>query len=192
MNTAISGFSLVVVGGVHDGRVIPILPPFLIGRAAECNLRPASQAISLKHCVIEEREGRIVVRDLDSTNGTFLNDDLLTRGCPLSEGDDLRVGPLQFLVCKNDSVRTIDQTDTIVSERTSSGNETVVEEDRMSEDEAARLLSEGDEPTCGQEIEAEELAATEEVAVPEPLAVDESSANAAKDMLRQMRRNKKK
>ncbi len=92
MNTAISGFSLVVVGGVYNGRVIPILAPFLIGRAAECNLR---QAISLKHCVIEEREGRIVVRDLDSTNGTFLNDYLLTRGCPLREGDDLRVGPLQ-------------------------------------------------------------------------------------------------
>ncbi len=52
--------------------------------------------------------------------------------------------------------------------------------------------SEGDEPTCGQETEAEELATTEEVAIPELLAVDESSANAAKDMLRQMRRNKKK
>lgn len=89
---------LVVVGGVHDGRAVPARGTFLIGRAAGCHLRPASDAIAPHHCAIEVREGGPVLVDLGSESGTFLNDDRLMRECPVRDGDELRVGPLRFVV----------------------------------------------------------------------------------------------
>jgi len=96
---------LVVVGGVHDGRVLPVQPPFLIGRGVECNLRPASDAVSLRHCAIQNRQGRPVILDLGSTNGTFVNGVQLTCDFPLRDGDELRVGPLHLLVRVYDLIR---------------------------------------------------------------------------------------
>lgn len=96
---------LVVVGGVHDGRVLPVQPPFLIGRAAECNLRPASEGVSMRHCAIESRQGRPVILDLGSANGTFVNGVQLTCDFPLRDGDELCVGPLHFFVRVYDLIR---------------------------------------------------------------------------------------
>lgn len=98
MNDTETRVSLVVVEGVHAGRALPVRLPFLIGRAPECNLRPASEAVSLHHCIIKDRDGRPVLRDLGSDNGTFLNDNLLMIDYQLCEGDELRLGPLRFIV----------------------------------------------------------------------------------------------
>ncbi len=65
---------LVVVGGVHDGKAIPItVPQFVIGRDPQCQLRPASPAISKRHCAVLVRGTQVFVRDFGSTNGTFVN-----------------------------------------------------------------------------------------------------------------------
>lgn len=54
-------------------------------------------AISSEHCRIRPEEGKFVLHDLKSTNGTFVNDRRVTRQ-PLSEGDTIQVGEtyLQF------------------------------------------------------------------------------------------------
>ncbi|HEX4589178.1 MAG TPA: FHA domain-containing protein [Gemmataceae bacterium] len=88
---------LVVVGGVHDGKAIPInLPQFVIGRDAQCQLRPASPAISKRHCAILVRGSQVFVRDFGSTNGTFVNGELVQGETELHNGDKLKVGPLEF------------------------------------------------------------------------------------------------
>jgi len=90
-------FSLVVGQGPHKGRVIPVsTPQFLVGRDSKCHLRPASQTISKRHCELLNREDRWFVRDLHSTNGTFINDDQVTGERELHDGDALKVGPLEF------------------------------------------------------------------------------------------------
>ncbi|MBA4191300.1 MAG: hypothetical protein C0467_25235 [Planctomycetaceae bacterium] len=186
MNDATVRFNLVVVGGIREGCVVPVRPPFVIGRAAACNLRPASHAISSEHCVIEEYEGRVVVRDLGSTNGTFLNDDRLISDCPLRDGDELRVGPLRFLVFKDCPVYITKQADTVVSERQTGEDETVVESERITEDEAARLLLSDDDVTgttpnrgTEEEIAIQEVAAHEASASVEPAV--SSAATASQD-----------
>jgi predicted component of type VI protein secretion system len=91
--------SLVVASGVHQGK--PIAIPgiqFLIGRDEGCHLRPASPAISKKHCLLLVRDNKAFVRDLESTNGTFVNDEQITGERELADGDRLRVGPLDFSV----------------------------------------------------------------------------------------------
>lgn len=90
---------LVVASGVRQGTVIPVGgAQFLIGRDEVCQLRPASPAISKKHCGIYVRDGQVFVTDFGSTNGTFLNDQPVTAETPLATGDRLKVGPLDFTV----------------------------------------------------------------------------------------------
>lgn len=90
---------LVVAGGVHGGKAIPItLPQFVIGRDAQCQLRPASSAISKRHCAVLVRGSKVFVRDFGSTNGTFVNGELVQGEVELHNADQLKVGPLEFTV----------------------------------------------------------------------------------------------
>jgi pSer/pThr/pTyr-binding forkhead associated (FHA) protein len=70
--------------------------PFLIGRDPVCHLRPTSLFISQHHCVIWTRGDQLLVRDLGSTNGTYLNDQAVTGEQQALNGDRLKVGPLLF------------------------------------------------------------------------------------------------
>src|SRR5262249_27383688 len=91
--------SLVVASGVHEGKAIPITTPqFVIGRDEQCQLRPASPAISKRHCALMVRGGQVFVRDFGSTNGTFVNGQLVEGEVELFDQDLLKVGPLEFRV----------------------------------------------------------------------------------------------
>lgn len=91
---------LVVASGAHEGKVIPITgSQFFIGRDAQCHLRPASQAISKRHCGLLVRDGKVYVKDYGSTNGTTVNDQLVKDGELLVEdGTTLKLGPLDFVI----------------------------------------------------------------------------------------------
>jgi predicted component of type VI protein secretion system len=104
--------SLVVASGVHQGKAIPIVTPqFLIGRDPECQLRPASQAVSKQHCAVLIRDGRVFVRDMGSTNGTVLNDATLKdEEREARPNDTLKVGPLDFTLRIEPTPATADGT----------------------------------------------------------------------------------
>lgn len=88
---------LKVIGGKHDGREIGIsVPEFLIGRANDAHLRPNSDLISREHCSIKVVDGKVLVKDLGSRNGTLVNGKRLEVEYAARPGDILRVGQLQF------------------------------------------------------------------------------------------------
>lgn len=90
---------LVVVQGKPQGMQIPLQgSQFVIGRDPKCNLRPASDLISKLHCVFLVEGGKLTLRDLKSTNGTFVNSQKLEGTTDLNDGDLVRVGPLVFAV----------------------------------------------------------------------------------------------
>jgi pSer/pThr/pTyr-binding forkhead associated (FHA) protein len=90
---------VVLTPGKQQGKVIPVLTsPFLIGRDPECHLRPASPIISARHCAVALDGNRASVRDLHSTNGTFVNGKRVQGEAELLQGDHLQVGPLAFSV----------------------------------------------------------------------------------------------
>jgi len=70
----------------------------VLGRAADCTVRIPSQAVSRRHCRLRLEDGRLMVEDLGSVNGTFVNDQLLVGAAPLQPGDRLSVGPVTFRV----------------------------------------------------------------------------------------------
>jgi predicted component of type VI protein secretion system len=92
--------SLVVLNaGKSAGQVIPInLAQFVIGRDAQCNLRPGSALISKRHCAVIVKNGDVFVRDFDSTNGTFINDQPLKGETAVKHDDILKAGPLEFRI----------------------------------------------------------------------------------------------
>jgi pSer/pThr/pTyr-binding forkhead associated (FHA) protein len=91
--------SLLVSAGANQGKVITVPgTQFIIGRDEGCHLRPASPAISKRHCAVFIRNGQVFVRDLGSTNGTLVNDEAVTGDRPVNDGDRLKVGPLDFIL----------------------------------------------------------------------------------------------
>ena len=88
-----------VVGGKSDGREIKIsVPRFIIGRGETAHLRPSSDLVSREHCEILVGDGRVIINDLKSRNGTFVNGKQLEKRHKAKSGDSLRVGRLQFEV----------------------------------------------------------------------------------------------
>ena len=70
---------------------------FFIGRENSCQLKLDFSKVSLRHCRILKRAGRVLVEDLNSTNGTAVNDrDLGPAPFEVQDGDNLRVGPVHF------------------------------------------------------------------------------------------------
>ena len=90
---------LIVDVGRAKGREIDLRAPrFLIGRDQQCQLRPNSNAISRLHTAIEQRDGRVFVRDLGSQIGTVLSGRLLRNNeeAEAFNGDRLQIEMLQF------------------------------------------------------------------------------------------------
>src|SRR5271154_2869023 len=96
---------LKVVGGRHHGRVIPLATKkFLIGREQDCHLRPNSELVSRHHCVFTVDDFSVHVRDLGSTNGTYVNDQRVRGEILLNSGDRIRGGKLDFEWAMGDRV----------------------------------------------------------------------------------------
>lgn len=104
--------SLVVASGAHEGRVIPLTgAQFLIGRDQQCNLRPASPAISKLHCAVMIRDGKVYVKDFGSTNGTLVNgQNVQNAEVAIEDGAALQVGPLDFTVRVEKTAPKVDGT----------------------------------------------------------------------------------
>lgn len=90
---------LIIQSGRNRGRKL-VLPEaeIFIGRDEDCQIRLASNDISRRHCRLTCRADTILVRDLGSRNGTFVNNMLLETEVALKPGDTLRVGPITLQV----------------------------------------------------------------------------------------------
>lgn len=75
---------------------------FLIGRAADADLQVDREAVSRRHARLHLQDGVWHVTDLQSTNGTYVNDEPVETG-PIRDGDALRVGIAVFtFLCGKD------------------------------------------------------------------------------------------
>lgn len=93
---------LKVQNGSHAGTEIAIPgPEFVIGRQEGCDLRPKSETVSRRHCSITLTDSGVVVRDLKSRNGVYVNGSKIEDEVLLKPGDQLRVGKLEFEVLIN-------------------------------------------------------------------------------------------
>ena len=84
------GWSLVAQG---DGDAIPLRSfPCIVGRQPGLPVRIMHQTVSLCHAQIYLNQGRVIVADLESRNGTFVNGERVTEERVLQVGDLLQFG----------------------------------------------------------------------------------------------------
>ena len=67
-----------------------------IGRLAENALQIEDDSVSSSHAEIFAEEDLFFVRDLGSTNGTFINDERMAGPRELANGDVVRIGSTTF------------------------------------------------------------------------------------------------
>src|SRR5262249_49316857 len=69
--------------------------PRLLGRGAHCDISLPAPSVSRRHASIQQGPDGYSVVDLESTNGTWVNDVPITTHA-LCDGDDLRIGNCIF------------------------------------------------------------------------------------------------
>ncbi len=74
-----------LVYGLADGASVTV------GRVAQCEIHIDDQAVSRRHCTLTVRGSELLIADLDSANGTFLNERPVKSGAA-RPGDLIRVG----------------------------------------------------------------------------------------------------
>ena len=89
---------LTVLAGPDEGRRfdLPDDEPQLIGRSSEA-LPLTDQTISRRHAELTPDDGRWHIRDLRSSNGTYVNGKRVHERTLLHEGDQIRTGSTLFL-----------------------------------------------------------------------------------------------
>ena len=88
---------LQVVGGPSAGESFDIAAPHaVVGSSTACDIVLRDPEVSRRHCVIEVHEGVYRVRDIGSTNGTFL-EELRVSDAEIPAGGRLRLGSSELV-----------------------------------------------------------------------------------------------
>jgi len=69
------------------------------GRATRADFIVDRHLVSRLHCRITAGDEALTVEDLESTNGTFVNGDRVTRA-DVKSGDTLRLGRIEFSIAR--------------------------------------------------------------------------------------------
>ncbi len=86
---------LLVIGGEVEVEEISLQLPVTIGRSREAVINLSHPLVSRHHCELFEANGVLMVRDLDSMNGTFVGSQRVSEAV-VRPGDLLTVGTVTF------------------------------------------------------------------------------------------------
>lgn len=86
--------------GQTNVRKITLGADSTIGRSSSCNLRIAASVVSRRHCRIRVADSDVLLRDLNSSNGTFINGQRIPpeQDVSLPAGCELSIGGIAFTV----------------------------------------------------------------------------------------------
>jgi hypothetical protein len=81
----------------HDaGMIYDLDGDIVLGRGERAEIRLEDPFASSRHARVYEQGNIVVIEDLGSTNGTYLNEELLETPRPLHPGDRVRIGDSEF------------------------------------------------------------------------------------------------
>ena len=86
-------YALRFISGKYQGGLFPLSPDreIVIGRSSELDMVLVEDMVSRKHAKISTVAGQIIITDMGSTNGTFVNGEKV-RKTRLKEGDRILIG----------------------------------------------------------------------------------------------------
>jgi len=82
--------------GHTPGMIYDIGEGAVLGRGDGAEIRLEDPFASSRHAQLLLQAGVVVLEDLGSTNGTYLNEELLAGPAPLHNGDRVRIGDSEF------------------------------------------------------------------------------------------------
>jgi hypothetical protein len=83
-------------GGLEQGERFDLIGGLSIGRSRDADVQIEDRYASGVHARIFNRDARTYVEDMNSTNGTLLNDAELKGEAELLDGDIVRIGDTEF------------------------------------------------------------------------------------------------
>jgi len=90
-------WAIVADSGPEKGQVIAIKEKTSIGRALDCDISILEPGLSRQHAELEIVDDELVIRDLGSSNGTYLNGSKVSQSVCRS-GDVLQFERIKFIV----------------------------------------------------------------------------------------------
>jgi len=91
--------NLVVIQGTGRGEVISVRgSEFSIGRDPGCDLHLPSPVVSRRHAKLVVSNDKVLLCDLGSRNGTFINGQLVRTECEIKPNDWVRVGTSEYWI----------------------------------------------------------------------------------------------
>jgi pSer/pThr/pTyr-binding forkhead associated (FHA) protein len=88
---------LAIDSGPHAGNRLQLVPEVCIGRSDACELVLDDDYVSSVHAQLNHRsDGAWVLRDMGSTNGTFVNSSRITEPTVVTPDDVIRIGDVQM------------------------------------------------------------------------------------------------
>ena len=103
LRVARGGREAVAMGGVverapghESGLAYDIGDGAIMGRGEAAEIRLEDPFASSRHARLLKQGSIVVIEDLGSTNGTYLNEELLSGPQPLHRGDRIRIGDSEF------------------------------------------------------------------------------------------------
>lgn len=94
---AVPRFVLRGVSGAAFGKTYPVPGPVVIGRQQDCDISIPSEEISRRHAQVKPTADGLMVEDLGSANGTFINGKRVQAGL-MRPGEELRLDAIRFLL----------------------------------------------------------------------------------------------
>jgi len=82
--------------GHESGMIYDLDGAVVLGRGDTAEIRLEDPFASSRHARVYEQGRILVIEDLGSTNGTYLNEELLDGPRPLHPGDRVRIGDSEF------------------------------------------------------------------------------------------------
>lgn len=94
---ALPQFILRGVSGAYFGKTYPLRGTTTIGRHSDCHICVNAEGVSRRHMQIDADATGLVIKDLDSSNGTYVNGERI-KSRELQVGDEIRIDNIRFLV----------------------------------------------------------------------------------------------
>src|SRR5450432_2858607 len=81
-----------ILATAEGQQAIELRPINSLGRHPNNSIQLLDKIVSKEHCILEQREGHFILRDLGSLNGTYVNGDRVRGETALRHGDEIALG----------------------------------------------------------------------------------------------------
>jgi adenylate cyclase len=81
-----------ILATAEGQQAIELRPINSLGRHPNNTIQLLDKIVSKEHCILEQRDGQFILRDLGSLNGTYVNGERVRGEQPLRHGDEIALG----------------------------------------------------------------------------------------------------